>query len=59
MSRNTCTRHIEALGSHLTNAVAYNLKNCESFSVAIDESTDIKDVAPLSVFVCYYSMRDC
>lgn len=54
MSRNTCTRRVEALGNHLTNAVADDLKNCESFSVAVDESTDINDVAQLSVFVRYY-----
>ncbi|XP_067947200.1 zinc finger BED domain-containing protein 5-like [Watersipora subatra] len=54
LSRNTCARQIEAIANHVTEGVIYNLNRRESFSVAVDESTDINDVAQLSVFVRYY-----
>ncbi|XP_067928555.1 zinc finger BED domain-containing protein 5-like [Watersipora subatra] len=55
LSRNTtCARWIEAIANHLTEGVIYNMNRCKSFSVAVDESTDINDVAQLSVFVRYY-----
>ncbi|XP_067939886.1 zinc finger BED domain-containing protein 5-like [Watersipora subatra] len=54
LSRNTCTRQIEAIATHVTEGVIYNLNRCESFSVAVDESTDINYVAQLNVFVRYY-----
>ncbi|XP_067949668.1 general transcription factor II-I repeat domain-containing protein 2-like [Watersipora subatra] len=49
-----CARQIEAIANHVTEGVIYNLNWCKSFSVAVDESTDIKDVAQLSVFVRHY-----
>ncbi|XP_067930872.1 zinc finger BED domain-containing protein 5-like [Watersipora subatra] len=54
LSRNTCARRIEAIANHVSEGVIYNLNRCKSFSVAVDESTDINDVAQLSVFVRYY-----
>ncbi|XP_067942999.1 zinc finger BED domain-containing protein 5-like [Watersipora subatra] len=54
LSRNTCARRIEAIANHVTEGVIYNLNRCELFSVAVDESTDINDVAQLSVLVLYY-----
>ncbi|XP_067947207.1 zinc finger BED domain-containing protein 5-like [Watersipora subatra] len=54
LSRNTCARQIEAIANHVTEGVIYNLNRCESFLVAVNESTDINGVAQLSVFVRYY-----
>ncbi|XP_067939909.1 general transcription factor II-I repeat domain-containing protein 2-like [Watersipora subatra] len=54
LSRNTCARQIEAIANHVTEGVVYNLNSFELFSVAVNESTDINDVAQLSVFVRYY-----
>ncbi|XP_067930919.1 zinc finger BED domain-containing protein 5-like [Watersipora subatra] len=54
LSRITCARRIEAIANHVTEGVIYNLNRCKSFSVAVDESTDINDVAQLSVFLPYY-----
>ncbi|XP_067943110.1 general transcription factor II-I repeat domain-containing protein 2-like [Watersipora subatra] len=54
LSRNTCARRIKVIANHITEGVIYDLNMCESFSVAVDESTDVNDVAQLSVFVRYY-----
>ena len=54
LSRNTCTRRVEDIADHLTAAVIDDLKRCEVFSVAVDESIDINDVSQLSVFVRYH-----
>ena len=54
LSRNTCTRRVEDIANHLTNTIVDNLKTCESFSVALDETNDINDTAQLSVFTRYF-----
>ncbi|XP_067930673.1 zinc finger BED domain-containing protein 5-like [Watersipora subatra] len=54
LSRNTCARRIEAIANHVTEGVIYNLNRCESFSIAVDESTVINNVAQLSVLIRYY-----
>ena len=53
-SRNTCTRSVEDMANELCNTTFSNLKRCEFFSVALDESNDIKDTAQLSIFARYY-----
>jgi hypothetical protein len=54
LSRNTCTRRVEDIATHITNSIVGDLRRCKVFSVAVDESNDINDVAQLCLFVRYY-----
>lgn len=55
LSRKTTTNRIETIAEHLTEKVVNDLKDCTSFSIALDESTDINDVAQLCIFVRYFA----
>lgn len=54
LSRQTCARRIEDIANHLSNKLLQDLEKCESFSLALDETNDISDIAQLSVFVRYF-----
>ena len=51
LSRRTVTRRIEELGSDIESSLMKLCLKFESFSLAIDESTDVTDIAQLAVFV--------
>mgnify|MGYP001798514353 FL=1 len=56
LGRNTFIRRIEEIGKALTKSTLQdNIMNCESFSLALDKTNDIRDTAHLAVFVWYYS----
>ena len=55
LGRNTFTRGIEDIGEELTKSTLQDVMNCESISLALDETNDIRDTAQLAVFVRYYS----
>ena len=54
LGQNTFTRRIEEISEALTKSTLQDVMNCESFSLALDETNDIRDTAQL-VFVQYYS----
>ena len=41
------------MANELCNTTISNLKRCEFFSVALDESNNINNAARLSIFACY------
>lgn len=51
LSRNTCTKRIEDISEDLFRQLITKLENADCYSIAIDESCDILDVAQLAVFV--------
>ena len=51
MSHNTITRRVEDLGSNLHNQLKDKSKTFECFSLALDESTDVRDTAQLLIFI--------
>ena len=51
LSRRTVTRRIEELGSDIESSLMKLCLKFETFSLAIDESTDVTDIAQLAVFV--------
>ena len=51
MSRNTVMRRIEKMSENVTHQLYRDFNNCSSFSLQLDESTDIKDAAQLVVFI--------
>lgn len=51
LSRNTTTRRVEDIAENLKKQIIKDLMKVDNFSLAIDESTDINDVAQLAVFV--------
>ena len=51
LSRRTVTRRIEELGADIESSLVKRCSKFETFSLAIDESTDVTDVAQLAVFV--------
>lgn len=51
LSRKTATNRIENISDHLRDTLQTQLNRSECFSIAIDESTDVMDVAQLAVFV--------
>lgn len=51
LSRNTCTHRVEVISEDLHRQLMTNLNSAGCYSLAIDESCDILDVAQASVFV--------
>lgn len=51
LSRKTATHRIENISDHLRDTLQKHLAKSEYYSIAIDESTDIMDVAQMAVFV--------
>lgn len=52
LSRNTVAERIEDLAGDLNNQLKDRVKSFIAFSIAIDESTDVSDVAQLGIFIC-------
>ena len=50
-SLSTITRTIEDLPQDTENAQEMKIRQCEFYSIALDESTDINDIAQVSVFI--------
>ena len=51
MSRFIVARRIDAMSNHLEDALAENISKFSNYSLALDETTDISDTAPLAVFI--------
>ena len=51
LSRRTVTRHMEELGADIKSSLVKQCSKLETFSLAIDESTDVIDLGQLAVFV--------
>ena len=51
LSKQTATRHTEELPNDVPQQLRDHVKNCTFFTLALDESTDICDVAKLSIFI--------
>ena len=51
LSRPTITREIEDLSQDIENALEMKISQCKFYIIALDESTDISDIAQLSVFI--------
>lgn len=51
LSRRTVTRRIEVIDDELTSALLKRATDFTYFSIALDESTDIKDTAQLLIFI--------
>ena len=51
LSRRTVTRRTEELGQNLRDQLDEKIKSFVSFSLALDESTDVIDTAQLAVFI--------
>ncbi|XP_067933087.1 SCAN domain-containing protein 3-like [Watersipora subatra] len=54
LSRKTATGKIESINDHLRMTLLTHIDQADYFSIAIDESTDIMDVAQLAVFVRFF-----
>lgn len=54
LSRNSCTRRIEEIADQIHMDLLAELNSSECFSIAIDKSTDVKDMAQLTVFVRFF-----
>lgn len=50
-SRNTVTRHSEAMAEDMTKQPWKDITDCECFSLQFDESTDVCDTAQLCIFI--------
>ena len=51
LSDNTITKRVEDLSSNLKEQLHHVAGNLEAFALALDESTDIFDIAQLCIFV--------
>ncbi|XP_065650666.1 general transcription factor II-I repeat domain-containing protein 2-like [Hydra vulgaris] len=57
LSRNTVAERVNDIVADLRSQLTKICKDIEAFSVAVDESTDVKDVAQLSVFIRGYNFK--
>ncbi|XP_035206882.1 protein ZBED8-like [Stegodyphus dumicola] len=55
ISRHTTERCTTAINTSLEYHIKNDLKNRITFSLALDESTDITDLSQLAVFICFVS----
>jgi hypothetical protein len=55
VARHTIERRISAISADILNNLQTNLSKCLAVSLALDESTDIKDMTQLVIFVKYVS----
>ncbi|XP_065676774.1 general transcription factor II-I repeat domain-containing protein 2-like [Hydra vulgaris] len=51
LSRNTVAERVNGIATDLRSQLTKICKDVDAFSIAVDESTDVKDVAQLSVFI--------
>ena len=51
LSRHTVTRRCDAMAEDLTQKMWTDIRNCEFFSLQLDESTDVSDTAQMCVFI--------
>ncbi|XP_067939628.1 zinc finger BED domain-containing protein 5-like [Watersipora subatra] len=58
LSRKTATGKIESINAHLRMTLLTHIDQVDYFSLAIDESTDIMDVAQLAVFVKFFDSEE-
>ena len=54
LSNDTTTRRTEKIAEDLRKTLVQKLRNAENISICVDESTDITDIAQLSVFVRFF-----
>lgn len=57
LSRNTCTRRIEDISDQILLELLSELGQAETYSICLDESTDIRDVAQLAIFVRFFNVE--
>lgn len=53
ISGQTISRRVHDLGTHIESKLKNDLQKCHSFSLALDETTDIKDMSQLVFYVRY------
>ena len=51
LSRHTVTRRCDAMAEDLTQQMWTDIRNCEFFSLQLDESTYVSDTAQMCVFI--------
>ena len=51
LSHQTIARRIDDLALNITDSLIQRLSECQFYSLALDESTDVRDTAPLANFV--------
>lgn len=51
LSRVTMSRRVKAISTNIQDQLTEDLRECEWFSLQLDESTDVTDVAQVSVFI--------
>lgn len=51
LSHQTIARRIEGIGEDLQSQLKFSVQNCCYFALALDESTDVRDIAQLLIFI--------
>uniref|UniRef100_A0A669C9P0 HAT C-terminal dimerisation domain-containing protein n=1 Tax=Oreochromis niloticus TaxID=8128 RepID=A0A669C9P0_ORENI len=51
LSRSTVTRRCEAMAEDLTQQLWKDIRDCQCFSLQLDESTDVSDTAQVCIFI--------